>query len=277
MPYRIGTCSWNYESWKGLVYSEPQGNAAAYLPEYAARYRTAEIDSWFYRIPTRRDVEDYVAAVDPDFVFTCKAPQDITLTYTRGRNPAPNPAFLSPELFIAFHERIAFMKPQLGVIMLEFEYLNRQKMPGRDAFMERLSAFVREIPRDIPIAIECRNGPWLDAGWFAFLKREGLSMVFSEKQYMPRVTELYEANRGAIDALDGPTVIRLLGGDRAEMETATAGRWDRIVEPQSALPDIASLIRSMSGKGNQLYVNVNNHFEGCAPLTIGRLEGELAR
>ena len=38
---RIGTCSWKYPSWKGLVYSRATG--IDYLAEYATRYDTVEI------------------------------------------------------------------------------------------------------------------------------------------------------------------------------------------------------------------------------------------
>jgi len=42
---KIGTCSWNYPSWVGPVYSAQSLNAAGYLPEYSKRFGTAEVDS----------------------------------------------------------------------------------------------------------------------------------------------------------------------------------------------------------------------------------------
>jgi uncharacterized protein YecE (DUF72 family) len=56
---RIGTCSWNYPSWVGLVYSQPKRTAVEYLHEYSRKYTTAEIDSWFYKIPTPAEVDAY--------------------------------------------------------------------------------------------------------------------------------------------------------------------------------------------------------------------------
>ncbi|HTX71180.1 MAG TPA: DUF72 domain-containing protein, partial [Rectinemataceae bacterium] len=73
---RIGTCSWNYDSWIGLVYSGPSPTAAGYLTEYARSFRTVEIDSWFYKIPDRREVLDYLSMVDPGFRFTCKVSEE---------------------------------------------------------------------------------------------------------------------------------------------------------------------------------------------------------
>jgi uncharacterized protein YecE (DUF72 family) len=59
MSLLFGTCSWNFDSWEGLVYTGTRRRAAEYLPEYTKKYRTAEIDSWFYRIPAREDAEEY--------------------------------------------------------------------------------------------------------------------------------------------------------------------------------------------------------------------------
>lgn len=44
----IGTCSWKYASWRGLVYSDaPHPN---YLAEYARHYDTVEVDQWFWSL-----------------------------------------------------------------------------------------------------------------------------------------------------------------------------------------------------------------------------------
>jgi uncharacterized protein YecE (DUF72 family) len=48
----LGSCSWKYPSWRGLVYSEKPEN---YLYEYSRRYDCVEIDQWFYSpIPLTR-------------------------------------------------------------------------------------------------------------------------------------------------------------------------------------------------------------------------------
>lgn len=61
MPIKIGTCSWNYDSWSGLVYTKKSANAAGYLAEYSSHFATVEIDSWFYKIPLRREVAVFSA------------------------------------------------------------------------------------------------------------------------------------------------------------------------------------------------------------------------
>ncbi len=271
MPLHIGTCSWNYDSWVGLVYDQPEPRSVDYLAQYAKRYRMVEVDSWFYKLPTIREVEEYAAAVDSGFSFVVKAPQDITLTHKRG-GMEPNPAFLSPELFGHFLERLEPIKAQVGAIILEFEYLNRQKMAGQQVFIDRLRGFLDRLPRDIPIALEPRNGPYLDETWFAFLAEAEVSQVFSEKLYMPPVAELYERYA---TLLGERVVIRLLGGDRKAIEEASGGRWDRIIDPKPELPRIAAMVSELAASGREVYVDVNNHYEGSAPESIERLKGFL--
>jgi len=269
MPTAYGTCSWNYDSWVGLVYDNPENRSVDYLAQYATKYRMVEVDSWFYKLPPRREVEEYAAAVDPDFRFVCKAPRDITLTHLRSDSAAGNPAFLSTELYGHFLESLEPIKNQVGAIILEFEYLNRQKMPSQATFIDLLGAFLEMIPKEIPVALEPRNGPYLNEAWFIFLAGAGVSHVFSEKLHMPPITELYE-KYGQL--LGEKVVIRLLGGDRKVIEEAAGGRWDKIIDPKPQVPAIASMILDLDRSGREVYVDVNNHYEGSAPESIERLK-----
>jgi uncharacterized protein YecE (DUF72 family) len=273
---RFGSCSWNYDSWVGLVYSKPRASAAEYLGEYSQRYRTAEIDSWFYRLPEKRDVLSYLEAVDAGFRFTCKVTNEISLSHLRGRAGTAlvaNPSFLSVEKFKVFLERIEPMLPKLDAIMLEFEYLSREKMPSQAAFLDKLGAFLAGVGKGLPLAIEPRNANYLDEKYFAFARAEGFTHVWSERQFLPPIDKLFEAQgRG----LGKRAVLRLLGGDRAEIEERTGGKWNAIVEPQAGRSRIARMIAAMARDGMQVTVNVNNHYEGSAPLTIAALEAECA-
>ncbi|MBP7604471.1 MAG: DUF72 domain-containing protein [Spirochaetes bacterium] len=272
-PYvKIGACSWNYHSWIGLVYGVKRSRSVEYLAEYAQKYSTAEVDSWFYKMPSRSEVNAYNEAVPPGFSFTIKAPRALTLVRAPGEGGRPNPEFLSPDTYAEFLDRVAPLVPRIDVVMLEFEYLNRQKMPGREAFMEALAVFAGRVPRDIPIGIESRNGNYLTADYFEFLARHGLVHVLSEKQYMPSIAGI-AASYGHL--LASPVVVRLLGGDRALMEERAGGKWDAIVEPRDTGP-IVSLIKGFNAAGKSVIVNVNNHYEGSAPLTIAALERDLA-
>ena len=90
---RIGTCSWKYDSWAGIIYSAKSG--INYLEEYSKHYNTVEIDQWFWslfndaaKLPDERTVKEYNDSVPDDFKFTIKVPNSITLThhYSKGKD-----------------------------------------------------------------------------------------------------------------------------------------------------------------------------------------------
>lgn len=261
---KIGTCSWNYDSWVGLVYTKPARTAAAYLEEYSRVFRTAEIDSWFYAIPRRSQVESYRAAVPEDFRFTCKVTRSITRPVIDGK---PNETFLSHDVMEEFLDSIEPLIPRLYAVMFEFEYLNKQKMPSLEAFIDRFGSFATMLPGGIPYAVETRNGNYLKTGYFEFLSEAGLMHVFSDKQYMPPIYEVFDRFSGTFEA---GTVIRLLGGDRKKIEDETGEDWSRIVSPRDDLDMVVDMIRKLK-EITSVTVNVNNHYEGSAPLTIDRL------
>ena len=59
-----------------------------------------------------------------------------------------------------------------------------------------------------------------------------------------------------------------LGG----IEERTGGLWNDIIDPKDeGLKTTAQFIRDSTDRKIMTFVNVNNHYEGCAPLTIQRL------
>jgi uncharacterized protein YecE (DUF72 family) len=281
---RTGTCSWKFPSWEGLVYSGPE--PPDYLVEYAKRYRTVEIDQWFWslfgpesvKLPDPATAAEYASAVDPDFRFTVKAPNAITLTHVYSRAGkhagAENPHFLSPELFAAFLDRIAPLQRQCDGVMLQFEYLNRAKMASPSRFLALLDRFLEAIPSGWPIAVESRNPNFFSPAYFQTLNRHGVAHVLNEGYYMPPIIEIY---RRWSPAFIPRTIVRLLGRDRGGIEEQTGKRWDRRLSPKDEdLAAIAGITRDMLSRQFEVTVNVNNHYEGSAPQTIEVFEKLIA-
>ncbi len=271
----VGTCSWKYPSWAGIVYSGASG--VDFLTEYARRYRTVEVDQWFWTLPDPETARAYAASVPEDFLFTVKVPNAITLTHfykKKGeKDLRANPSFLSVELFDDILARLSPLMGRIGMLMFQFEYINKQKMGSREEFLSRLSNFFAAAaarPSCPPCAVETRNPGWIDEGWFEFLAERRLANVFLQGYYMPPVSGLYRRFAGL---LRQAAVVRLHGPDREGIEKATGERWDRIVAPKDAeLAEIASMVNDMEGRGLTVFLNVNNHYEGSAPLTIEKLE-----
>lgn len=279
---RFGTCSWKYPSWKGLVYSKATG--INYLEEYAKKYNTVEIDQWFWSLfgvkkvslPKEDTVEEYVNSVPKDFMFTIKMPNSLTLTHFYQKDKSKplesNPHFFSIDLFNRFMDLLDPMLDQIGMLMFQFEYLNKKKMPSLQAFIDQIEGFLSKLPDQFPYGIEIRNPNYLKKEYFDFLNQKGLGMVFLEGYYMPGITKVYQDWKSHF-LQQKSVVIRLHGGDRSEIEEKTDEVWDSIVEPKDEdLKEIAHMIHELSKKNMETYVNVNNHYEGSAPLTIQKLE-----
>jgi uncharacterized protein YecE (DUF72 family) len=279
-PYlRIGTCSWKYDSWKGIVYDpDRQYHSYDYLSDYARYFNTVEIDQWFWslfpqgaKLPDSETVRRYTDSIPDDFLFTVKAPNSITLTHYYAKQPPaskayanrPNPHFLDVDLLSRFLEILEPMKDKLGPVMFQFEYLNKKKMPSKEAFIERLDEFFNHAPKGFDYAVETRNPNYLTEDFFDFLR------VLIEGYYMPHIADIAEKHDVRTAKF---SVVRLHGPDREGIEERTGGSWNEIVEPKDdGLKTTTSIIKENASRKINTFVNVNNHYEGCAPLTIQRL------
>ena len=282
---RIGTCSWKYDSWEGLVYSDKKG--INFLREYSAIYNTVEIDQWFWSLhginnitlPQKDTVLEYNNSVPEEFKFTIKIPNSITLTHqylkNKGTDLTANPHFLSPDLFNAFFDSIEPLHSKIGALMFQFEYLNKLKMGSVQEFIEKFEAFTERINPEArkKLAVEIRNPNYLVKPFFDFIFKKDIGSVLLEGYYMPPIWETFSKFR---EQLISPLIIRLHGPNRKEIETASNGKWNKILEPKDeALAKVSLMIEYFKQKNTDVYVNVNNHFEGSAPLTIERLQNQL--
>jgi uncharacterized protein YecE (DUF72 family) len=278
----LGTCSWKYESWRGIIY--PESDKFNYLEEYAKHYDTVEIDQWFWslfgekiKIPSRKDVIDYNNSVPDNFRFTIKAPNSITLTHhykkSKTEELIPNPFFLSNELYEEFLESIKELHSKIGMIMFQFEYLNKQKMSSQQEFLVRMKEFISKIPKDIPVAIEIRNPNYLNKIYFEFLNEMKIYNVFLQGYYMPPIWSVYDKFKKYIN---DKVVIRLHGPNREDMELKSEGNWNKKISPKDdELIKVVELLRDLEKRKVETYLNVNNHYEGSAPLTIQKIQSLL--
>lgn len=282
---RFGTCSWKYDSWKGIVYSGT--NSKNYLQEYSKKFDTVEIDQWFWSLfsnskivlPQKKVVEEYKQSVPKDFLFTIKVPNSITLTHFYKESKEDelriNPSFLSVDLFNQFLETIEPIKDKIGCLIFQFEYLNKQKMKSLSEFQNKFLEFRSQIKNDSPpIGIEIRNPNYLNEKYFTFLSEQKIAPVLLEGYYMSPITETYSKFKKQFKNL---MVIRLHGTDRKGIEEIANNNWSQIyINRDKEILSIAEMIRDLQKNEIDLFVNVNNHFEGSAPITINKIKEQLS-
>ncbi|MEJ2105187.1 MAG: DUF72 domain-containing protein [Ignavibacteriaceae bacterium] len=68
------------------------------------------------------------------------------------------------------------------------------------------------------------------------------------------------------------TFIRLHGPDRSGIEKLSGENWNKIFSSRDEeLKDIVEMIKDLLTKGVDVYLDVNNHYKGCTPMTIAKV------
>jgi uncharacterized protein YecE (DUF72 family) len=146
-------------------------------------------------------------------------------------------------------------------------------MPSQSEFLARLSGFVNNLPAEFKYGIEIRNPNYLNDQYFNFLNEINIAYVFLQGYFMPDIVRIFQKYKAKIK---NTTVIRLHGPDRNNIEKKSGGDWSKIIEPKDDdNSKISKIISELHSKNLEVYVNVNNHYEGSAPRTIERLKEYL--
>ena len=77
MEYYLGCSGWSYDGWKGPFYPEDLDNRY-WLLYYSQIFDFVEIDSTFYRIPSKIMVNNWNKRTPDHFKFAVKFPKVIT-------------------------------------------------------------------------------------------------------------------------------------------------------------------------------------------------------
>ncbi len=275
----LGTSSWKYEGWKGLVYSRPYGSKAAFdrhcLEEYAHLFPTVCGDFAFYQFPRERTLRAMAEQMPPGFTMALKVTEQLTVRqwprHARygERAGRANETFLDAEFFArAFLEPARALGEHLGPVILEFGYFPKETFASPDPFLERLDLFLEDIPKGPLYAIEIRNWSWLGPEYFSCLGRHGVAHVFNAWTSMPAIGEQTKMP-GSFTA--NFTVARALLKQGRKYEDAVKGfqPYDAIREELPGLrEDLSDMILRCLQEKRKAYVYVNNRAEGNAPLTI---------
>lgn len=279
----IGTCGWKYESWRKLVYTD--STEINYLKEYSECYNTVMIDKWFYSLqgnnkvilPKLDTVAGFKNSVNKDFTFSVYIPNSITLTHL-GSNIneeelVPNAHFLSANLMEEFLSILKPLKWNLGVLLFQFEYLNKQKVKSQYEMQGLLREFIPLLAENFRFAVETRNPSFLNEDYFQFMRDSKMGICFLQGFDMPDIFVLHKRYK---DYIKDYCVIHLYGEDRKGIETKSGGEWNKIISPKDEeLKHLTEMITELQERNVDVYLYVHNYYEGSAPLTIVKIEKML--
>jgi len=304
LPPRIhlGTSSWSFPGWTGLVYAPRDGKpeseqrlARGGLAAYARHplFGSVSLDRTFYAPLLANEYAAYAAAVPDTFRFVVKAPAVITDPFKRGGNSGlvrgDNPTFLdaTTAAAVCVAPAVAGLGAKLGAIVFQFPPLGRALLTDVPRLVARLVAFVAALPRPrtdgLPhgpaIALEIRDPALVCEALAAGLVDGGAIPCLAAHARMPPLETQAEVWRLDRFPLASPLVVRwnLHAGKEYEGAKQEYFPFDRLVEEDLQTRDaLARLVRTEARSGRTVLVTINNKAEGSAPWSVCRLAEAIA-
>jgi uncharacterized protein YecE (DUF72 family) len=165
----VGCSGWNYADWRELVY--PRGlPPRRWLAHYATLFDTVEVNSTFYRLPSRDAVANWAAETPPGFRFAIKASRYLT-HIKRLTNLGQGVE--------RFYERIEPLieAGKLGPVLWQ--------LPGNfRCDRERLGAALEQLPAGRH-CFEFRHPSWFNDDVYGMLRRHGVALVIGDSPERP--------------------------------------------------------------------------------------------
>jgi uncharacterized protein YecE (DUF72 family) len=290
----LGSSSWSFPGWQGLVWAEPYSTAQLArqgLHAYAQHplLRSVCLDRSFYRPMTVQEYADCAAQVPADFRFIVKAPalvSDAVQRSASGRPQNTNPQWLDPavtlEHFIA--PALAGLGERIGALVFEISPLPAALMRDMPALLARLERLLAQLPRlaeltpDGVIAVEVRDAQWLTPALAEVLRAHGARYCLGVHPRLPPVHEQLPLLRAL---WPGPFVGRWSlhrrhGAQGYEQAKAGYAPFNRLVDEDLATRQtLAKVLQATAAAGHAVYLSINNKAEGCAPLSVQALAQQI--
>ena len=236
----IGTSGWSYRHWHGVLYP-PDCLPRQRLDHYLARYRTAELNSSYYRWPTDAAFGRWRRRLPGGFRLSVKAPRP--LTHVR--------RLYGPEGWL---DRIGGGLKRLGDRLAVLLVQLSPRFPYDHA---RLAYFLAHVPAGLRVAVEFRDPSWHRDDVYGLLEQYGAAYCVMSGAYLPCV--LRATAPVVYVRLHGPDHQHLYAGSYSDDDL----RW------------WADRIREWSGQGREVFAYFNNDGHGHAVRNADTLRGLL--
>lgn len=292
---RLGTSSWAFPGWRGLVYAgehSPTQLARNGLGAYSAHplLRAVGLDRTYYAPMPAAALGELAAQVPDGFEFLVKAYRGLT----QPGEPAPGHTSVFLDAAYAAHAVVTPVQQGLatkaGPVVFQFSPMDLRRAasvlvpPGHgprtnaaaaQVLVDRLGEFLRELPSGSRYAVELRSPAMLTARYVRHLAAAGVSHVYNVHPSMPPPSE----QATVADPRQQPmAVVRWMLHEGEEYEAAKEryAPFDRLVdEAPLSRREVAAICRAATALGRAAIVIINNKAEGSAPASVRRLVEEI--
>ena len=278
---RIGTSSWSFPGWAGIVYDATYGEPALArhgLAAYAQHplLRTVSIDRTYYAPIEAAAFMDYAAAVPDDFRFLVKAERVLTDPEAESTTGV---RFLDPHYAVdaVITPAVRGLGEKLGATVFQFSPRGAGPHGGRIRFASLLADFLLALPRGPLYAVELRTPALMTRAYAATLEEAGAAHCYSVHSSMLPLRQQLER----IPATANPMLVvrwMLRSGIDYQEARAQYAPFDRLVEEDAETRGvIARAALECAADEKDVIICINNKAEGCAPLSAVELARAIAQ
>ena len=242
---KIGTAGWDYKDWIGSFYPK-RLKRSQFLEFFSKFFEIVEINSSFYNLPSKEMVKNWNERVPENFRFIVKVWQNIS----HNLNDPDLNSYISE-----FLHRFKPLNEKISGFLIQFPPWFKYSK----AHLLKLTSLLKYFPLKYKLIIELRDNSWF--------KLEILSKFIDSEQkilgttYMPNVLPYYMPDQNYY-------YIRLIG----DRELTAFNRIQR--DQKESLEDLDRNIQNLikSAKIYEIFIIVNNHFQGMAPESVNELK-----
>jgi uncharacterized protein YecE (DUF72 family) len=289
----LGTSSWSFPGWAGLVWDEQQYSESDLSRHGLAAYaqhtllRTVSLDRTFYRAIDAATFAKLARQTPDSFRFVVKAPSEITDAVLRAADSgAPlqdNRFFLDPgrALLTAVKPAVEGLGDKLGALVFQISPLSAVWLRNSNALLERFGALWRAVVPAMPpsalTAVELRDARMLTPRFTAHLAQHRVRYCVGLHDRMPPLAGQMQAARAAGP---GDFICRwnLQQGLRYNQAKSQWAPFDRLQAPDVDTREaLARAVVATLADGQRAFVTINNKAEGSAPLSVIELAKAILR
>jgi uncharacterized protein YecE (DUF72 family) len=228
----LGTSGWSYNEWVGPFYTKMDKSK---LRAYSKIFKTVEIDSTFYRYPSKGTVMGWTRYSPEGFIYAAKLPGLITHDKKLSLNEG---AEHDLERFIQLMEPL-ILSGKLGCILIQLP-------PKFDYRPQELESFFKILPTQVRFAVEFREKSWMRSETWSLLEKYRVAYTIVDEPLLPS---------------DIP-----LTSDIAYFRWHGRGQrpwYDYRYSVQELEPWIPK-VKDVAGKVGKIFGYFNNHYHGYA-------------
>lgn len=229
----LGTSGWSYKEWERIFYREGEKSK---LRAYSRVFSTVEINSTWYRYPSKRMVMGWLRYSPSNFVFTAKMPRVITHEKKLG---AKGSVLGDLETFLEIMEPLQ-LNGKLGCLLIQLP-------PSYDYNPDNLEAFLEQLSPQFRFAIEFRNLSWMREETWQLLKKHNVAYTNVDEPLLP--PEVHVTSDFAYFRFHG----------RGEKP------WFNYLYKKEEIKLWIPKLMKASMQVRKVYGYFNNHFHGYAP------------